>query len=686
MSLIGEAFVRIRPDDTGFRAEATKQVKRDLAGVDRSLASSNREVGRFSRGALVGTGALGGLGRAAAFASGAFIGGAGLTFALKSTVAAAEEAQAVQAQLANALDQQNISLAKNKDAIDARTQALSQMSGFDDELITTTFINFVRRTGDVTKALNLNAIAVDVARGRNISLEASSALVTRASLGMAGSLRRVGIAARDGASATELLDLLQRKYAGSAEAYGNTAAGAQERFKVALENTQEILGTAVLPVITQALTAATDWLNQTKNQEKIQHVANKTADAGKDAITGLSIAYDIANHTVVPLTKGTVALDKILFKAGKTAVQTAADMLKLSLLQPPDPGWAGFFNAINSLANIGNVANKLAAVDAGLNPVGPLPPLVPTNVKGSAFLGFPESNAQRLARAVSAAGFTPGTADDEAAIKAQNAQYQKALAFALEQLRLKKGNLKRFSAEATTLQDEITANESKLQGFQDDRAAAAEKRRNDAKAKQLARIDAFNETLAGLSLGVDVDPLTIGQVNKAIAARLKAARDKLTGAASRREDIAGLQTQIAEQRFTNDKKLLPFIQNELTVAQQTASLLKRIGASKIDQLNEALHIATLRARIRDINKKANQAEDAFSIQDLFGEGGKQFAAYGSNVAPLNQPLSRQESGGAAVRAAQAGGKTIQIVQNFIGARDAGQAIQEASNAARALRY
>ncbi len=96
-----------------------------------------------------------------------------------------------------------------------------------------------------------------------------------------------------------------------------------------------------------------------------------------------------------------------------------------------------------------------------------------------------------------------------------------------------------------------------------------------------------------------------------------------------------------------------------------------------------MNIAQLRKRIRDINKKAND-DDHFSVQDLFGEGGRQFAAYGSNVAPLSQPLSRQEAGGAAVRAAQAG-KSIHITQNFIGARDAAQAIHEAENAARALR-
>ena len=292
MTQVAEAFVRIRPDTDLFGRELRTNLSRDVRRVEGSLSSTNREFARFGRGALVGTGALGGLGRAAAFASATFIGGAGLTFAIRSTIQAAEESQVAQTQLANALEKQGISFKDNREAIDARTQALSQMAGFDDELLTRTFVNFVRRTGDVNEALRLNAIAVDVARGRNISLEASSALVTRASLGMAGALRRVGIEAEAGATSAQLLDLLQRKYAGSAKAYGDTAVGAQERFAVALENTQEIIGTALLPELTRLLNKATDWLNNSKNQERIQRDVDEAVEQGTKVIRGLGDAYN----------------------------------------------------------------------------------------------------------------------------------------------------------------------------------------------------------------------------------------------------------------------------------------------------------------------------------------------------------------------------------------------------------
>ncbi len=635
-------------------------MKRDLAGVDRSVAASNRELGRFSRGALVGTGALGGLGRAAAFASTAFIGGAGLVYGLKSTIAAAEESQKVQAQLANALEQQNISLKDNREAIDSRTQALSQMSGIDDELITTTFINFVRRTGDVTKALNLNAIAVDVARGRNISLEASSALVTRASLGMAGSLRRVGIAAKDGASATELLNLLQQKYAGSAEAYGKTAAGAQERFKVALENTQEVIGTAVLPAITKLLNKTTEWLNNADNQRRIQEDVTKTADAAANAVGTLAAGFGKLKQAT-----------EFIHGADPLGGKSIKDLAAFGAAHPFDALIAQF----NALAD---AQKRVAEGSAGIEAARQADrftrnPLDLPQAKGQGFVGRPLTAAEKLAIALQA------NPDDVQALQAQRAQYEKSLAFAKTQVAAEVGNTKQWAKDIANLAGQIQGINEDLNRIATDKASKAE----------AARLAAIEKLIPNAISGQGIAAGAFGRFQALIAGgipgvvRGKGRADTSADLAdTAAEQEAGLRTQIAEQTVTNEKKLIPLIQKQVQAAQDHLSLLRKVGASETAILQETLSIAQLRKRIRDINKQ--DAADSFSIQDLFGEGGKQFAAYGSNVAPLTQPLSRQEAGGAAVRAAQAG-KSIHITQNFIGARDAAQAIHEAANAARALR-
>ena len=61
-------------------------------------------------------------------------------------------------------------------------------------------------------------------------------LIGKVAGGNVGILGRYGIQVRKGATETEALALLQAKFAGQAEAYGNTAAGAQERFAVTIGN------------------------------------------------------------------------------------------------------------------------------------------------------------------------------------------------------------------------------------------------------------------------------------------------------------------------------------------------------------------------------------------------------------------------------------------------------------------
>lgn len=702
MSQVGEAFVRIRPDTDRFRADLRGNVNRDVRQVERSLASSNREFGRFGRGALVGTGALGGLGRAAAFASSAFIGGAGLTYALKSTVDAAEEAQVVQGQLENALDNLGISFAENRVAIEERTQALSQMSGIDDELVTRTFTNFVRRTGDVTKALRLNAIAIDVARGRNISLESASSLVTRASLGMAGALRRVGIAAQEGATATQLLELLQRKYAGSAERYGQTAAGAQERFSVALENTQEIIGEAVLPALTRALNKATEWLNETENQQRIQNAVNKTVEKGSDAFDFLAAAIGGASDAYGKFSRLAEKLpgddQDGFFKTLLTGTLVAQfnhfrdanyDLARALHLMGGEAGNANF-----ALGQLGDTIGRLSGITriSPLGSGGGLTALealrqdreagggfgLPRPQQQTAFVPLPITDAQRRQEALAAA--SAGTDTEIAAINAELGFDQKALAFAKARIAAGKGNLRATQDQVIRLQGDIRSALDRLTGISEQRAAdaqaARDKIRADAERRKQLLEDMVTDLLSGVSLGVEgVDPLTIAQVNKAIEDRKQARIQKLLGV----PDRLSLETDIQEQRSDNEAKLIPFIQRELAAVNKRLALLRQIGASRVQILQQTLTQQQLKRRIRDIRNQ-DRKEDGFTLTEFFAEAGRQQSLYGSNV---GGSLSAQDARAAVAKNALNGAT---IVQNFHGDMpNPAQALQQASQAARALK-
>jgi hypothetical protein len=132
--------------------------------------------------------------------------------------------------------------------IEKTVRAQSKL-GFDDEELLAGFDRFNRLTGDSTQALKLNNLAMDVARGRNISLEAAQTLVTKAAAGQRGALTRLGIQVDKGADKTELLRKLTEKYGGSAKAAGDDAATAQDRLAVSVENVQEAIGTLLLPTV-----------------------------------------------------------------------------------------------------------------------------------------------------------------------------------------------------------------------------------------------------------------------------------------------------------------------------------------------------------------------------------------------------------------------------------------------------
>lgn len=253
--------------------------------------------------------------RSAAFAATSILGGAGVVSALHASIDAATKSQEVQRRSQQQLEALGISYQQHAKHIDDVIQKQSQLAALDDEDLTNSFTSLVRVTKDVNQALELNAIAADVARGKNVSLDAATQIVTKASLGQLGALKRMGVeippvtaavdalkASHDKATAAQLaaakaadqqatrqqaLALLQKQFAGQAEAYGKTSAGAQERLKVATENLQETIGAALLPTVEKTANAVSGWLGKTENLQKVQNGVNKVVDTASKVIGDL---------------------------------------------------------------------------------------------------------------------------------------------------------------------------------------------------------------------------------------------------------------------------------------------------------------------------------------------------------------------------------------------------------------
>src|SRR5438045_1107533 len=79
-------------------AAAIGTVRAEANTLSPALGRAEQSIGRASRGALAGSGVLRGLGRSVAFASTAFLGGAGLVYALRSVAGSLVTSERLHAQ------------------------------------------------------------------------------------------------------------------------------------------------------------------------------------------------------------------------------------------------------------------------------------------------------------------------------------------------------------------------------------------------------------------------------------------------------------------------------------------------------------------------------------------------------------------------------------------------------------
>jgi hypothetical protein len=222
----------------------------------RSYAKSERATKNFGKTtdqvATKSSKRLSGLAKVGGGLAAGFVAAEGLN-QVRNAINAAAESERVLTQTRVALESTGKSWDRYGKQIEDTVTAQSRL-GFDDEALLQTFAQFQRTTENVGQALKFNNLAMDIARARSISLEQAAALVTKASLGQAGALRRVGIDAKGATKPVDLLRILTEKYGGSAKAAADDASTANERLAVSLENVQESIGALLLPVVSDLAT------------------------------------------------------------------------------------------------------------------------------------------------------------------------------------------------------------------------------------------------------------------------------------------------------------------------------------------------------------------------------------------------------------------------------------------------
>jgi hypothetical protein len=150
-----------------------------------------------------------------------------------------------------------------------------------------------RATGDLQKAQELQAVAIDVAAGSGKSLEAVTNAMAKAAEGNSASLAKLGI----GLSAAELktmsLDQITAKLAdtfeGQAAAKADTFAGQMVRLQIAFSEAKETVGVFILQAITpivetivnKVMPALSSFINGVGGTDGLKSAFDTYADAAK---------------------------------------------------------------------------------------------------------------------------------------------------------------------------------------------------------------------------------------------------------------------------------------------------------------------------------------------------------------------------------------------------------------------
>lgn len=239
-----------------FLIKAKDEASNVIKGVNKTLGT----VGDAAKTAAITLGAVG-----------AAAGGIAIAFGTVCVKAAAE-AQVQMAQFDTILKNTANTSAETRSKILGLANATVKL-GFDDEEAAVSIAKFYQRTKDLTQATNLNNIAMDLARARNLKLEEASRMVSLVLSGNARALKEYGIELDETKKPMDALNELQNKLKGSAEAYAKTFSGQLEIINAQWKNFKETIGATLIEAIMPFVKRLSDWAGTTEVQDKIKEIA-----------------------------------------------------------------------------------------------------------------------------------------------------------------------------------------------------------------------------------------------------------------------------------------------------------------------------------------------------------------------------------------------------------------------------
>jgi hypothetical protein len=222
--------------------DAASKTIRGLSKTLGGLKSAASSLGSGLKTGLIGVGlGLAGVAASAAAAAVAFTKGA-------------IEDEKAQSKLVAVLKARKMATEENLKATDELITKGAELAFTDDEVRAglSTATQFTKNFADAQKILST---AQEVARAKGISLEEASSLVGKAYQGNTKGLKSLGIETKKGAKGLEVLTAVNKKFAGSADAYSKTTEGRMAALQITLAETGEEIGYTLLPIFQDLMTA-----------------------------------------------------------------------------------------------------------------------------------------------------------------------------------------------------------------------------------------------------------------------------------------------------------------------------------------------------------------------------------------------------------------------------------------------
>lgn len=295
----------------------TLKLLADVADYQRKLADSEKTTDGFS-GKVQEFGKKAAAAFAVAGAAAAAYAGKLLIEGVRAAIADEAAQTRLASALRNATDATEAQIKSTEDYITKTSIAF----GVTDEDLRPSLQRLAIATEDVTKAQNLQRLALDIAAGSGKSLETVSNALARAYEGNTTSLGRLGI----GLSAAQLKTMsfdqvtesLAATFKDQASIQADTFQGKLTRLQIGFDEAKEALGSRLIPILTNFLTIVTD-----KIIPGIQSLLAKfepLTTAVKNNESQFRALWDFLSKYIIPIVTGALKLAFSGFVSGLTAV------------------------------------------------------------------------------------------------------------------------------------------------------------------------------------------------------------------------------------------------------------------------------------------------------------------------------------------------------------------------------